>query len=258
VLGSAAVLVVRAAASNGGPVAVTAGRLEASIAPAFNDLTLLQQEELGRFVPEGARLSFRTKCSRRAGKSQGPGDDWSCTMTVVTPQAGANPLRVTPVTYDVSVKSNGCYKAQAPPSFVGQQQMSDTEGHSIVNPLFTIYGCFDTTAAATGCSETPSCRGTTTPPSASSPTPGSSSRTPSTTDAHARTSRPTPSTSSTTPSTSKAKSAAGASKAEREALRKAEQAAGPARIREINESERKEEREAKKPAEEAATLKVGK
>jgi ABC-2 type transport system permease protein len=244
VLGSAALIVVLAAATNWGPVAVTKSRLEASIAPAFNDLTLLQQQELGRFVADGAKVNFRTKCSRRGAKSQGPGDDWSCTMTVITPPEGALPFTLTPVTYDVSVKSNGCYKAQAPPSFVGQQRMSDVHGHGVVNPLFTIYGCFDTTAAATGCSEVPSCSGTTTHPSASGPTTrGSGARTPGT-------STTTPSTTVTGASKTKTPSAA-ERKAEREALHKAERAAGPARIREIQESERKEQREAEKGGEEA-------
>ena len=47
------------------------------------------------------------------------------------------------------MKSEGCYKAQSPPSLVGTQMMSDAAGHSVVNPLFTIYGCFDITSAAT-------------------------------------------------------------------------------------------------------------
>jgi len=237
VLGSAALIVVLGAASNWGPVAITKGRLEASIAPAFNDLTLLQQERLGRIVPKGTKLNDRTSCHRRAGASQGPGDDWSCTMTVVTPLPGANPLQLTAVTYDVSVKSNGCYKAQAPPSFVGQQMMSDAHGHSIVNPLFTIYGCFDTTAAATACAEAQNCGGAAARPSTSSPT--------------SRARRQTPSTSS--------KRTTGPGRAETPAQRKAERAAGPVVMREINEAEGREEREAEKPVEEAeaAPPKVG-
>jgi ABC-2 type transport system permease protein len=230
VLGSAVLIVVLAAASNLGPVAITKARLEASIAPAFNDLTVLQQKEVGRSVTNGAILHFLTRCSRRAGSSQGPGDDWSCTMTVVTPHSGGNPFQLTPVTYDVSVKSDGCYKAQSPPSFVGQQMMSDAYGHDIVNPLFTIYGCFDTTAAGSGCAETADCTGTTTQPG----------------DRSTR-----------APRTSNIKAPAGARKAEHEALRAAERTAGPVVMREIREAERKEEREAEKPREEAAPLHVG-
>jgi hypothetical protein len=61
---------------------------------------------------------------------------------VVVP-GNAQPLTDTPVSYDVSVQSNGCYKASSPPGFVGQAQIRDTTGHTVVNPLTTIYGCFN-------------------------------------------------------------------------------------------------------------------
>ncbi len=131
-----------------GPSAVTAARLQGAIGPAFERLTLLQQQELGRTLRAGAALNLRTSCRRRSGTRNGQGDDWVCTLTVVAPGTAAEPLLLTPVAYDVSVKSNGCYKADAPPSFVGQQTLHDAAGHSVVNPLFTIYGCFDWTAAA--------------------------------------------------------------------------------------------------------------
>jgi ABC-2 type transport system permease protein len=237
VLGSAALIVVLGVSSNWGPVGVTKTRLEASIGPAFDKLTVLQQEQLGRHVPKGAKLSLHTNCYRRASKSQGPGDDWSCTMTVLGPQLEANPFQLTPVTYDLSVKSDGCYKAESPPSFVGQQTMTDAHGHGVVNPLFTIYGCFDTTAPASGCTEAASCAGV---------------------SAHTGASSATPTTSPTrTTGTTSAKLHASANNAEREALRKSERAAGPVVMREINEAERREEREAEKPVEEAGQLTVG-
>ena len=43
-----------AIASNWGPAGDTATRLKASITPTFNNLTLLQQRELGRTVAPGA------------------------------------------------------------------------------------------------------------------------------------------------------------------------------------------------------------
>ncbi len=143
VIGAIALIALLAVAAGWGPPAITAARLQAAITPTFNDLTLLQQRLLGRTVPAGAKLNILPSCRRRAGTTQGPGDDWVCTLDVLIPQPGANPFQDTPVTYDVSVKSNGCYKAEAPPSFVGQQMMRDAHGQSVVNPLFTIYGCFD-------------------------------------------------------------------------------------------------------------------
>ena len=47
------------------------------------------------------------------------------------------------MTYDVSVQSDGCYKAQSPPAFIGQQLMRVPSGANIVNPLYTVYGCFN-------------------------------------------------------------------------------------------------------------------
>jgi hypothetical protein len=44
----------------------------------------------------------------------------------------------------VSVKGDGCYKAEAPPAFVGEQTLAGPGGR-FLNPLSTIYGCFDTT-----------------------------------------------------------------------------------------------------------------
>ena len=139
----AGALAALALAGNLGPNSVTSTRLQASIQPTFENLTLLQQRELGRTVPPGAKLSVLTNCLRRAGTRRGPGDDWVCTLDVLIPQPGAVPFNSTPVTYDVSVKSNGCYKAEAPPTFVGQLLMKNGSGHNVVNPLFVIYGCFE-------------------------------------------------------------------------------------------------------------------
>ena len=139
-----AVIVLFAFASDWGPVGVTAKRLKASLIPSFNNLTILQQRELGRTVPAGARLNIvLPSCSRRGSVPRGPGD-WVCTINVLIPAAGSLPPQPTPVSYDVSVQSDGCYKAQSPPAFIGQQLMRDASGHNVVNPLYTIYGCFDT------------------------------------------------------------------------------------------------------------------
>ena len=140
---SAALIAVLALAGNWGPKGITATRLKASITPTFNNLTLLQQQQLGREVPAGAKLNVLPSCSRRGSAPAGPGD-WACTLTVFIPQPGAVPFQQTPVTYDVTVQSNGCWKAQSPPSFVGQQTMRDADGRQVVNPLFVMYGCLNT------------------------------------------------------------------------------------------------------------------
>lgn len=172
VLGGAIAFVALAAVSELGSTAITGGRLQASISQAFERLTILQQRELGRTVPGGSQLNLEPRCTRRSGLRDGPGDDWICTLTVVSEQSGYNPLAFTPVTYDVSVKSNGCYKADAPPSFVGQQTMVDAHGAHVVNPLYTIYGCFDATASPSACAVSAACTRssrTPTPPAGAAP-----------------------------------------------------------------------------------------
>ncbi len=141
-VGAAVLIAFLAIAANWGPAGDTAARLKASIQPSFNNLTVLQQRELGRQVAPGAKLNVLTSCSRRASTPSGPGD-WICTLDVFIPQPGAEPFQSTPVSYDVSLQANGCYKAESPPSFVGQQTMKDAHGNQVVNPLFVIYGCFN-------------------------------------------------------------------------------------------------------------------
>jgi ABC-2 type transport system permease protein len=139
----AALIAVLAIGGSWGPAGITAARLRTSIAATFTNLTVLQQRLVGRNVPSGVKLNLQTTCSRRGSSPKGPGD-WACTLTVFIPQPGALPLQPTPVTYDVSANSDGCYKATAPPSFVGQQTIRTPAGKSVVNPLFTFYGCFNT------------------------------------------------------------------------------------------------------------------
>jgi hypothetical protein len=64
-------------------------------------------------------------------------------MQIVPPSTGALPSQPTTVAYDLSVQWDGCYKAQSPPAFIGQQTMPATHGRIVVNPLYTIYGCFN-------------------------------------------------------------------------------------------------------------------
>lgn len=132
-----------AIAGNWGPAGVTAKRLRTDLTPAFNNLTVLQQTELGRHVPAGAKLTLALPtCSRRGSVPYGPGE-WICYFYVQTPSNGALPSEPTNIGYDVSVNWDGCYKAQSPPAFIGQQTMRNKQGKSVVNPLYTIYGCFN-------------------------------------------------------------------------------------------------------------------
>jgi ABC-2 type transport system permease protein len=138
-----ALVAVLALLANVGPTGDTTYRLSAAIGEEFNNVTLLQQELIGRRAPAGAKLDILPNCNRRAAKAVGPGD-WNCTLYVYLPQAQSVPFQQTSVEYDVSVEYNGCYKAQSPPAFIGGPTMLDAHGHNVTNPLYIVYGCFNT------------------------------------------------------------------------------------------------------------------
>lgn len=41
------------------------------------------------------------------------------------------------------MSSNGCFKAQSPPNFIGGPTMTDARDRTTTNPLFVVYGCLD-------------------------------------------------------------------------------------------------------------------
>jgi len=137
---SAVVIAGLAVASNLGPAAVTASRLDASLATTFSNLTAYQQTLLGRHVPAGATLHVLPSCARRGVSTphEGQGDDWHCLLSVIGP--GAQQM---PVGYDVNVRPNGCYTAEGPPSFIGPATIRRPGGGVAANPLFVFDGCFD-------------------------------------------------------------------------------------------------------------------
>jgi ABC-2 type transport system permease protein len=143
VAATAALVAVLALLGNSGPTGDTEHRLSAAIGEEFNNLTLLQQEEIGRHAPAGAKLDILPNCNRRAAKAEGPGD-WNCSINVYLPQGHQVPFSATSVEYDVSLESDGCYKAQSPPAFIGGMTMKGIDGKRVPNPLYMVYGCFDT------------------------------------------------------------------------------------------------------------------
>lgn len=141
---SIAALVLVALACTWGPTGITEGRLENSINQTFSNLTVYQQQLLGRQVPKGATLRAFTSCLRRGHNSRGPGDDWACSFQVFSPNAAGSSIAQFHVNYEVAVQSNGCYRAEGPPGFIGQRTMTVAGGRQVVNPLFIFYGCFNT------------------------------------------------------------------------------------------------------------------
>jgi ABC-2 type transport system permease protein len=136
-----AVIAVLGAASNLGSTSVTATKLERSIGLAFANLTALQQTDLGRHVPAGSHLNDGAICSRQGVRhaDRGPGDNWLCHVYIPT----NSPSEPTDVSYDVTVKPNGCYTAEGPEAFIGPLTIHRPNGETILNPLFRFSGCFE-------------------------------------------------------------------------------------------------------------------
>lgn len=138
-----AAIALIAIAGNLGPAGVTAKRLRGDLSTQFNRLTVMQQLDLGRHVPKNFKLQLALPtCYRRGAAKDGPGD-WVCYFYIIPPSGGALPSEPTDIDYDVSVNWDGCYKAQSPPAFIGQQTMKTKQGKNVINPLYTIYGCFN-------------------------------------------------------------------------------------------------------------------
>ncbi len=69
---------------------------------------------------------------------QGAGSDWTCGLTFFVDGPG------TPVTlaYSLTVRPDGCYTAEDPPVALGKQEIVESTGRSVINPLYAIDGCF--------------------------------------------------------------------------------------------------------------------
>jgi ABC-2 type transport system permease protein len=142
VLVATATIAVLALASDLGPDGVTGYRVAASVGPAIDHATLLQQALIGRPAPPTAQLRVEPNCNKRGAVDSGPGD-WLCNVYVYLPQPKAVEFQQTNVEYDVSVQYNGCWKASSPPAFIGGQTLQNAAGRSVTNPLFVVYGCFN-------------------------------------------------------------------------------------------------------------------
>jgi ABC-2 type transport system permease protein len=135
-----ALVAVLAVASNWGPTAITQNRLERSVVANFRNLTVLQQDYLGRPHAPGRDMRILPSCRRQgvATPTRGPGDNWVCALDVFTAA-----LKQVPVNYDVTVQTNGCYTAEGPETYIGPLTIRDRQGRRRVNPLFRFDGCFD-------------------------------------------------------------------------------------------------------------------
>ena len=135
-----------------GPTALTADRLNTSMAQTFGNLTnVYYLWRTGR--PGDTTIPWHAACDRGgvagstggtpvssgSANAKGAGDDWEC---IITDLRASDGLGAT--TLDVNLKANGCYEAQSPPGSVGALYVNDDKGKSFINPLFAFDGCFGT------------------------------------------------------------------------------------------------------------------
>jgi ABC-2 type transport system permease protein len=143
--GLLAVGITIAVMSGCSPTAVTPQRLQVSMAQTFSNLYMLQQVQQGNPRPDPKTLRTTASCLKGtpATVQNGAGNDWVCDVTYLV--AGPS----TPVTaiYNVNVQTDGCYAADGdgPASVNGSRTITGPHYQQVVNPLWLIDGCFDTT-----------------------------------------------------------------------------------------------------------------
>ena len=148
----AAIAAVLAGLGTVGPTALTATRLNTSMAQTFGNLTnVYYLWKTGQ--PGDATIPWQAACDRGgvagsmggtptssgSADNKGAGDDWEC---IITDLRASDGLGAT--TLDVNLKANGCYEAQSPPGSVGALYVNNDKGKAFINPLFAFDGCFGT------------------------------------------------------------------------------------------------------------------
>jgi hypothetical protein len=131
---------------------ITGAKLAANVGPTFRNMYRLQQRLLGdadrstsdnawaRCYKGGAVTPGATAIpNSHANSGSGAGAGWTCLVHWPAPDGHTQTLG-----YDVSVKPDGCYTAQGPSGYVGQQTIRTPTGRTVTNPLFEFDGCFET------------------------------------------------------------------------------------------------------------------
>jgi ABC-2 type transport system permease protein len=137
---AAAVGAVLGGLSTVGPTALTAERLDTSVATTFGHLVEIRYQWESERRPD-TTIPWRATCDRGADKktTRGAGDDWACTVTDLRPADGVGPTML-----EVNLKANGCYEVQAPAGAVGGLYVTSRSGRRFLNPLYAFDGCLGT------------------------------------------------------------------------------------------------------------------
>jgi hypothetical protein len=112
--------------------------LEPSFARTFSGLYALQQHQDGRTGVRPDALRSTARCLRTGPDPDGPGEDWTCTV-----QYRDNATLFTQA-FELQVKSDGCWRAEAPPLAQPAVREDPLTGAVVTNPLAEFDGCLDT------------------------------------------------------------------------------------------------------------------
>jgi len=134
--GALALGVLAVGATGCAGTAVTADRLEESVASSFTRTYTWQQELLGR--PQPHDLKTQARCVRGTSGDHGAGSDWTCTVQYLE-SAADNPVTFS---YDVSVHQDLCWTAENGPRALGGATIETAAGTSVPNPVYAVDSCF--------------------------------------------------------------------------------------------------------------------
>ena len=116
--------------------ALTPTKVAPSFREVFVGLYAQQQELLGREAV--GSLDPLATCRRTGTVTEGPGEDWVCSVQYV--DLGTSSAQV----FEVQVKPDGCWKATGPPSTQPVQLVDPITSRLLANPLAEFDGCLDT------------------------------------------------------------------------------------------------------------------
>jgi hypothetical protein len=124
--------------ASGCGTALTPARLAPSFTQTFAGLYVRQQQQLGRTDVSRAALQPLGSCRRTGTGTDGPGEDWLCTVQYVDASTAAAQ------SFEVQLKPDGCWKADGPPATQPAELTDALTGQPLPNPLAEFDGCLDT------------------------------------------------------------------------------------------------------------------
>lgn len=131
-------LMVLAAVLVGCSTSATQHSMGPSFTEVFAGRYTAQQQALGRTDVVAKALQAHAMCGRTGTSPEGPGEDWTCTVTYADGVTSGTQV------FEVQVKPDGCWKADGPPTVQAPVIVDALTGQQATNPLAEFDGCLDT------------------------------------------------------------------------------------------------------------------